>query len=61
MKEYWNGEGGEKWLRFQEIIDVSLVPFGQKVMEAAAISSEPAAVCWALISPGRFWRTPRRE
>jgi SAM-dependent methyltransferase len=37
MSEFWNGEGGEKWLRFQETIDASLRPFGQKIMSAAAI------------------------
>ncbi|NOX96382.1 MAG: class I SAM-dependent methyltransferase [Alphaproteobacteria bacterium] len=38
MSEFWNGEGGEKWLRFQETIDASLLPFGREVMAAAGIS-----------------------
>ncbi len=37
MGEFWNGEGGDKWLRFQEIIDASLLPFGREVMAAAGI------------------------
>jgi SAM-dependent methyltransferase len=39
MSEYWNGEGGKKWLRFQETMDVNLLPFGQKTMAAANILS----------------------
>ncbi len=37
MSEFWNGEGGDKWLRFQETIDASLLPFGREVMAAAGI------------------------
>jgi len=39
MSEFWNGEGGKKWLRFQETMDVNLLPFGQKAMAAANILS----------------------
>jgi len=39
MNEYWNGSGGEKWIRFQHIMDKSLMPFGLKVMEALELSS----------------------
>ena len=39
MKQFWNGEGGEKWLRFQDTMDANLLPFGQKAMAAAAILS----------------------
>ncbi len=42
MNEYWNGEGGQKWLRFQERMDVHLLPFGQKVIDEAAISAGEA-------------------
>lgn len=38
MSEFWNGEGGRKWLAFQESMDVSLLPFGQNAVAAAAIS-----------------------
>jgi len=38
MSEYWNGSGGKRWLNFQERIDSSLISFGQKVMEAVAIT-----------------------
>lgn len=37
MKEFWNGEGGEKWVRFQESIDAHLLPFGQEAIVAAAL------------------------
>lgn len=37
MSEYWNGDGGRKWLHFQDRIDASLIPFGQQAMEAAEI------------------------
>ncbi len=37
MSEFWNGEGGEKWVRFQEIIEASLLSFGRKAMAAAGI------------------------
>ena len=37
MSEFWNGEGGKKWLRFQETMDANLLPFGQKTMAAATI------------------------
>jgi SAM-dependent methyltransferase len=39
MSEFWNGEGGKKWLRFQETMDANLLPFGQKAMAAASILS----------------------
>jgi len=38
MNEYWNGEGGQKWIRFQDRTDVNLIPFGIKAMDAAALS-----------------------
>ncbi len=37
MSEFWNGEGGEKWLRFQQTMDANLLPFGHEAMAAAAI------------------------
>lgn len=37
MSEFWNGEGGEKWVHFQESIDAHLLPFGQEAIAAAAI------------------------
>ncbi|WP_172597700.1 class I SAM-dependent methyltransferase [Sulfuriflexus mobilis] len=39
MSEFWNGDGGRKWLRFQDRIDASLIDFGQEVMAATAISA----------------------
>jgi len=35
MKEYWNGDGGREWVRFQNRIDESLIPFGKKAMAVA--------------------------
>ena len=35
MIEFWNGDAGRKWVRFQEMMDVSLFPLGQCAMEAA--------------------------
>ena len=37
MSEYWNGDGGRKWVHFQDRIDASLIPFGQQAMAAAEI------------------------
>jgi len=39
MREFWNGEGGHRWVRFQHRLDQSLVGFGQAAMEAAAFST----------------------
>lgn len=39
MSEFWNGEGGKKWLRFQENIDNGLFPFGQEAITAAMLES----------------------
>ena len=35
MSEFWNGAGGEKWLRFQESTDLNLRPFSEKTIAAA--------------------------
>lgn len=35
MIEFWNGDAGQKWVRFQEMMDVSLLPMGRRIMEAA--------------------------
>ena len=35
MIEFWNGDAGQKWVRFQEMMDVSLLPMGRLVTEAA--------------------------
>ncbi len=37
MRNFWNGDGGEKWLRFQETMDTNFMPFGRRAMAAAAI------------------------
>ena len=37
MSEYWNGDGGQKWVGFHRSLDVGLKPFGDKAMDAAAL------------------------
>jgi len=39
MNEYWNGDGGRKWVRFQDRMDASLIPFGLKAMAAVGVSA----------------------
>lgn len=39
MSEFWNGDGGRKWVRFRDRVDISLIPFGQEAMAAAAMTS----------------------
>ncbi len=39
MREFWNGDGGQKWVRFQRRMDAGLIPFGQLAMAAAGVSS----------------------
>jgi SAM-dependent methyltransferase len=34
MVEFWNGDAGQKWVRFQEMMDVSLMPMGRRALEA---------------------------
>ncbi len=38
MLEFWNGDAGQKWVRFQDRMDVSLAPFGHRAMDAAGLS-----------------------
>ncbi len=44
MNEYWNGDGGHKWVRFQDRMDASLIPFGHKAMAAAAVSADECVI-----------------
>jgi SAM-dependent methyltransferase len=39
MSEYWNGNGGKRWISFQGRIDASLISFGQKAMDAVKITT----------------------
>ncbi len=39
MSAFWNGDTGRNWVRFQEMMDVSLMPLGQRAMTAAGISA----------------------
>jgi len=36
MIEYWNGDNGQNWVRFQDLMDRSLRPLGHVAMDAAA-------------------------
>lgn len=37
MVEFWNGDTGQKWVRFQDMMDASLLPLGHRAMAAAAV------------------------
>lgn len=37
MIEYWNSDAGRKWVRFQQVMDLSLMPFGAKAMDASGV------------------------
>ncbi len=39
MIEFWNGDAGQKWVRFQEMMDRSLLPLGEKAMDVAGIAA----------------------
>ncbi len=39
MIEFWNGEGGQKWVRFQSMIDAGLLPFGHRAIAASAVKA----------------------
>ena len=39
MIEFWNGEGGKKWVRFQDMLDASLLPFGHRAIKAAEVKT----------------------
>jgi SAM-dependent methyltransferase len=34
--EFWNGPGADRWVRYQEVLDRSLEPFGRAVLQACA-------------------------
>lgn len=37
MSNYWNGDGGKNWIRFEDRMDNSLLAFGRKAVVAANI------------------------
>ncbi|NQV22707.1 MAG: class I SAM-dependent methyltransferase [Rhodospirillales bacterium] len=39
MIEYWNSAAGRKWVRFQSLMDMSLLPFGQGAMDASGVKT----------------------
>jgi len=38
MSEFWNGANGLKWVEFQDMMDVSLMPLGHRAMTAGKVS-----------------------
>lgn len=44
MKDYWNGEAGQKWVRFQQRMDINLLPFARVTMDKAAVSAGEAVL-----------------
>ncbi len=36
---YWNEEAGQKWVRFQELLDGQIRPLGRKAMDRAGVSA----------------------
>lgn len=41
---YWNGEGGEKFVKFQHTLDTMLAPYGAEVLNHLAIQSGEAVL-----------------
>jgi len=39
MSDFWNGDGGINWMRFQSRLETSLAPFGLQALTIANISS----------------------
>jgi SAM-dependent methyltransferase len=37
--DYWNGDGGDKWVAFSDLLDAMLVPFADAVLNAAKLHS----------------------
>lgn len=42
--EFWNGEGGERFVRYQNALDVMLKPFGAEAMRRAGVRPGEAAL-----------------
>ncbi|MCX8071894.1 MAG: methyltransferase domain-containing protein [Candidatus Binatia bacterium] len=36
--EYWNSEAGEKWVRYQRLLDAQIGPLGREAMDLARVS-----------------------
>jgi len=39
MIEYWNGTAGQRWVRFQDQLDLTLRPLGQAAMECGGVAA----------------------
>lgn len=44
MIEYWNGEGGRKWVRFQNLLDAGLQPFGHRAITASVVKANERVI-----------------
>ncbi|MGE0666012.1 MAG: class I SAM-dependent methyltransferase [Sphingomonadales bacterium] len=42
--EFWNGEGGEKFVRYQNALDIMLKPFGEEAMRRGGIKAGDAVL-----------------
>ncbi|MEN3975621.1 methyltransferase domain-containing protein [Emcibacter sp. SYSU 3D8] len=42
--EFWNGEGGEKFVRYQNALDLMLKPFGDEAIRRAGVKSGEAVL-----------------
>ncbi len=44
MQEFWNGEGGRRWLNFEDRLTASLQPFGARALEVAGVAADEAVL-----------------
>ena len=42
--EFWNGEGGEKFVRYQNALDIMLKPFGDEAIRRAGVTAGEAVL-----------------
>jgi SAM-dependent methyltransferase len=42
--EFWNGEGGEKFVRYQNALDLMLKPFGEEAIRRAGVTAGEAVL-----------------
>ena len=42
--EFWNGEGGEKFVRYQNALDIMLKPFGEEAIRRAGVKAGEAVL-----------------
>jgi len=44
MRNYWNGDGGLNWIRFQSQLEKSLMPFGKQAISTAMIALDETVI-----------------